>query len=592
MRRLIALALTAGLAAGLVAGCGIPDQTPVRVDGPGPSPGTRPGDPQPKVPPARAATLLAPEFVKNFLSAPAGEMSTMPDRLEAYVSAASRGQLKPITEVSVVKLIGEPIFQPDSRKVTIKVRHVGVLTADGELAPPTETDTAYTMEVGPEADKSGLWVQAPPPVTLMTVEALQSYYWQRTIYFYNNDSSALVPDLRYLPMEVQRPYVPTKLLGWLAKGPASSLDGVAQRLPGGSAPDGTAPLDGSTLTVSWTEVADPTQRNRIVNQVVWSLREIGFTQLVFRVGGESFTYDDAVINAGAAYPISDNPQRYAIDNGVVHRLSGSTGAPPAMPLGPEVNRDVISAAFTSTTPTRAAVVVSTDNGPELRVGQDSNIAQEPDTVGQLRPVSPKLHPSTRPIWLSRPEGVGLVAAGGNLHKFTAAGRSDRIPLPGVEGSVTAVAVSPDGNRIAVIAGGRLYVVPIAGSGPQVLPMRARELTTTLTGLTAVGWTGENRVVFAGAQRNQRAALIDITVDGGVESVRVVDASGPVSMIASYPDNAVSDAPYQPVMFEAAGLSWRAASPPQQIGRGEIADVAAPASPGAETGSLTSPFYVY
>ena len=43
MRRLIALALTAGLAAGLVAGCGIPDQTPVRVDGPGPSPGTASG---------------------------------------------------------------------------------------------------------------------------------------------------------------------------------------------------------------------------------------------------------------------------------------------------------------------------------------------------------------------------------------------------------------------------------------------------------------------------------------------------------------------------------------------------------------------
>ena len=64
------------------------------------------------------------------------------------------------------------------------------------------------------------------------------------------------------------------------------------------------------------------------------------------------------------------------------------------------------------------------------------------------------------------------------------------------------------------------------------------------------------------------------------------------MIASYPDNAVSDAPYQPVMFEAAGLSWRAASPPQQIGRGEMADVPAPASPGAESGSLTSPFYVY
>jgi hypothetical protein len=592
VKKLIALALTAGLAAGLVSGCGIPDETPVRVDGPGPSPGTRPGDPQPKVPPERNETTRAAQFVKNFLSAPAGEMGTMPGRLEAYVSEASRGQLKPTNEVSVVKLIGEPALRPDSDQVTIKVRHVGVLTANGELAPPTETDTTYTMGVGAEQDRSGLWVKQPPPVTLMSVEALQSYYWQRTIYFYNNEGTALVPDLRYLPMEVQRPYVPTKLLSWLAKGPSSSLDGVAQPLPGGSAPDGTAPLDGSTLTVTWTEVDDPTQRDRIVNQVVWSLREVGFTQLVFRVGGESYSYDDAVLTASAAYTISDNPQRYAIDNGVVHRLSGSTGVPPALPLTAEVNRDVLAAAFTSGTPTRAAVVVSTDNGPELRVGQDSNIAQEPDAVSQLRPVGPALRPTARPVWLPRPEGVGLVAAGGDLHKFTVGGRSDRVALPGVEGAVTAVAVSPDGSRITVIAGGQLHVVPIAGTGNQVVPKRPREITTTLTGLTAVGWTGENRLVVAGAQRDQRAALIDITVDGGVESVRVQEANGPVTMIASYPDNAVSDAPSQPVMFEAGGLSWRVVSPPQQIGRSEIADVPAPASSGAEAGALTSPFYVY
>ena len=55
--------------------------------------------------------------------------------------------------------------------------------------------------------------KAPPVALLLDVEALQTYYTERTIYFWNNDGTALVPDLRYLPKEVPRAGVPTKLLG-------------------------------------------------------------------------------------------------------------------------------------------------------------------------------------------------------------------------------------------------------------------------------------------------------------------------------------------------------------------------------------------
>jgi hypothetical protein len=184
--------------------------------------------------------------------------------------------------------------------------------------------------------------------------------------------------------------------------------------------------------------------------------------------------------------------------------------------------------------------------------------------------------------------VGLVAADGGLYRFEVNGGASRLTLAGVEGAVTAVAVSPDGNRLGVIAGGRLYVVPIGGAGPAVQPQRARLLTTSLSGLTAVAWSQENRLVVAGG--SGRPKLIDITADGAIENDRVTDAGGRVESIATYPDNLVSSAPAQPVMYEAGGLAFRAGSPPDQIGRNEIGDLPEPSPP--PTGSLTSPFYVY
>ena len=119
--------------------------------------------------------------------------------------------------------------------------------------------------------------------------------------------------------------------------------------------------------------------------------------------------------------------------------------------------------------------------------------------------------------------------------------------------------------------------------------KLRLLTTSLGKLTAVAWSQESRLVVAGARDNQRTALVDITDDGGLETDRVTDAVGRVEVIGTYPDNPVSPAPSQPVMYEAANLAF-SGSPPDQIDRNEIDD--GPASSPGPSGSLTSPFYVY
>jgi hypothetical protein len=584
-RRAAALLATAGLAAGLLAGCGIPDETPVQVDGPGPAPGVGQVDPStaPQPPDRDDATEAVP-FVKNFLRVPAGDVGTMRDRLIQYLPEGERADYKPAEDVTVVRLVGEPTFSGDL--ATITVQHVGLLGTNGQLAPPKAVENTYTMRVGYQDDSDGLWVLEPPTTTLMTVDALREYYEQRTIYFWSIDGATLVPDLRYLPKEVGRPLRPTRLLDWLAAGPATVLEPVAQKLPADSQRLGTAPLDNQQLTVTWSAVADEEQKRNLVTQIIWSLGRTEFSRLNFRVGGDTTTYD---VNAGAdgpkpAYPISDTPQRYAIEDGVVHRLSGPPSAD-LPPLAAEINRDIAMAAFTTGgAQTRAAVVVASEGGPVLRVGQ------APGTVTALRTVGgvPR-SPTSRPVWLPRPEGLGLIAANGRLYQFDAAGGSSLVH--DIPGGVSAVAVAPDGNRIALVAGGRLYVIPITVSSKVVRVHDVRLITTSLTGLTAVAFSGENRLVVAGQQSKGRPAMVDISVDGGVELYRVNDTIQSVTMIAAFPENPVSDARNQPVMFEANGTAYRAVVSPEEIGRSEIADAPAP-SPGAEAGKLSSPFYVY
>ena len=59
------------------------------------------------------------------------------------------------------------------------------------------------------AGKSGLFVTSAPPVLLLRDTALGAspgtapiYYDQRTIYFWNTERTALVPDIRYMSKSV------------------------------------------------------------------------------------------------------------------------------------------------------------------------------------------------------------------------------------------------------------------------------------------------------------------------------------------------------------------------------------------------------
>jgi hypothetical protein len=89
------------------------------------------------------------------------------------------------------------------------------------------------------------------------------------------------------------------------------------------------------------------------------------------------------------------------------------------------------------------------------------------------------------------------------------------PLPiGVSGPVTAVAVSPDGHRLALVVGGRVYVVPLV-FGPQLdIGPGFIMVKTEIVGPRAVGWSDDTRLYIGGPPASGvRTGLAEVGVDG-------------------------------------------------------------------------------
>ena len=145
---------------------------------------------------------------------------------------------------------------------------------------------------------------------------------------------------------------------------------------------------------------------------------------------------------------------------------------------------------------------------------------------------------SRPVWFDAPGPRVLVAADGRIFDVSAGGSrvDDRTPNGLI--SVTAIAVAPDGRRLAMIAGGRVYLASLQVEGDSVTVGAVRELAVFgLTEPGAIGWSREERVVVAG-RKNAAAALVEVTVDGAQQDQLRVNNLGTlvVTRLVAYPQN--------------------------------------------------------
>lgn len=593
--RLRLSALSAGaVLLSLVAGCGIPDRTEVRVDGPVTTPLSGRSGGRGSEPPPRLATMDPGQFVVNYLKQAAGETAGAYERAKKFIAPESREQLRAKqgneVTINIVRIAdGVPVAVPDSErrsKVTLQVQQVGVLRADGTIAPPLLTAPSwYTFTVGqvPAAvsgkDDGGLYLFKPPDVLLMSTDALKFYYHAQPIYFWSGaDKPILVPDRRYLADAVPAERVATEVVGWLTDGPPDWLSGAVRPLPDGTKVVGNVPQTEDRLEVPLLAPAgsldDPGELDRLAVQLAWSLPDFhGNIELKIRnqtpTTGDADDFRQEVKPADA---LVEAPQRYCVSAGVVRPLVTPGQQPGQELISAQHNHNVQSAGAVRTQGSVAvALVVGTGNRHRLQVGT----GVVPVAISKTSTQS--FGSMGRPVWLKGTDGappVGLVVADGQLRRFdTGAGLVGVAGLP----DVTAVGVSFDGRRIAYItADGGLYVASLTLDGGALTVGPARQLATSMKTARVVDWMGGDSLVVAGDRANGQPAVYTVSVDG-TEETDLQFTGGRVSHVVGYPSNQV--------MFEANGAAWVGISSFEAIQPNQVVG-------GAGSGNPTAPFYLY
>jgi len=303
--------------------------------------------------------------------------------------------------------------------------------------------------------------------------------------------------------------------------------------------------------------------------------------------------DYLVSNPG--YRLVTTPQRFAVYNGVIRRIVSSPQAGDPVPaLRPEDNKNIAAAAMSTSVTNTFVAVVTSGKTSKLRVGSAATGMQ-----AALRDVGGLSGTLGRPVWAVTSDddpqsAVGLITVNGKLYSFAPNGSAaSPVEWQGEPGAITAVSVAPDGYRVAIVAGGRLYRATLDTSGDNVaLSAPERLFPPIFSQVTAVAWSSETYLAVAGAGADgQRYAVVDVSVDGALGYTRLSDVGGEaVTYLTAYPSNPTTHRDYADTeLYETAGAAWYVTSGFVKILTSDL--VGAPANP-PPAPTPTAPFYLF
>ncbi|GID26677.1 LpqB family beta-propeller domain-containing protein [Paractinoplanes brasiliensis] len=599
MRRLLCAAVV--VATLMAGGCGIPDESDVTIVDNGPS-GVLPngGADEPPVQPRREDNGEPKTLVSNYLQAAAGDPETAAARMKAFLAPDKAARFPSGSDIKVVRETEASLHSPGESEVSITIQVVGTLKANGVLEPAAPSDSvSYTLRVGPVSGRDGQFILEAPQMLMMTDVALQEYYSPRTIYWWNTANTGLVPDVRYMPLSVPSVQQPTTVLNWLTGPPAAWLDDTVNSLPQGTQASDNVTISGDTLRISLNAQAvpqgsDPGALDRLRRQLQWSMRPLTTSVIEIKIGHDDAvsTENGAYLDSNAAYRLADVPERFALYGSSIRRLKDSPHASDPVPvIKPAANKNITSAALSSSS-TRAylAVVTGADDARKLRV------AQAPlGEMADLQPVGKLTGDLGTPVWAQTPDGdepsaaVGLITMGGQVYTFDATGgAARRIDWPNPPGPVTSLSVAPDGHRVVLVSGDRLYRAVLNTSGDEItLSDPERVHPPDLKTVAAAAWNSESSLAVAGMRTNNRYAVLDVTVDGTLATTRLGDIGAePVTYLTAYPSTPTNPERLASEWYVAGGDAWDVLSEPVLLRPEHLADVTP--QPGVDA---TAPFFM-
>jgi hypothetical protein len=556
VRAVLAFAVLAPLG---LAACGVPGATRPKVVADAPKLGTSNGtNPNPPPGPEGAATSL--ELVRRFLAAAAWGNEVTDDRPRAFEDAVKsvrefiaedgRPTWQPTNKpsITVVRIVSIEQSAPPGSVVTIRYQPLGLLTDNGKFESRLDAIVTYAFAVERSAD-GVLRIKNPPQgALLLSDEALRDWYEIHPIYFWDREDKVLVPDLRYLAQAVPEAKRPDEVKNWVLGGPSPWLSQAVNPVPSTIEVPDKLFFEGPLLVVNLAAKAAGAERalGHFMDQLRWSLRpyegsmelRIGGQPLQQKIDGSSQAYL-AANPAGPPRP-SPEPEAYFVVGGRVQPVrSGADAAIPALTAAQ--NTQVESAAITRDKASGALVRIQ---GGKRQLWLGAFDTEQGG--GSYLPTALVANGMSRPAWLSKPSKRVLIAADGNLKDVLPDRSVQSVDGPGL-GPITAFAVAPDGRRIALVVGNRVYVADLLLDANRLRVGQAHRVTTQtttdLTEVAGVAWSREDWIVVAG-RNSAGSALIEVTVDGARAEPLILGNLPPlrVTGVVGFPQSPINRSP--------------------------------------------------
>ncbi|MEU3273409.1 LpqB family beta-propeller domain-containing protein [Saccharomonospora sp. NPDC006951] len=526
-------------------------------------PRERTGQPTQEVPePARGLDPLS--VVREFVRASA-EPTSDHAAARAYLTADSRKQWRPDQTLTIIEDQFGTVYatgreqSADSaeRVVMVRATNVGRLGSDSAFIP---ADDQVLVPVRLRLQQDGQWRIIEPPDTIMVTETdFNESYFRVPVYFFASDSTALVPDVRYV---VARPQsgLPARVMDLLLAGPSNGLTGAVRNPLGDAATlesNVTGANDGALVVpLSGVDETGEQERQLMVAQVVRSLQHVTTSRIRLLAGGTALTpgHIDWLPSELPAYeavssPSSELPGLMTAGGRLVSLGNGQAIEGPA-----GTGAYTVESAAQSINGQQLAVVERTGDGARLRVGDYGGEGQVVDL-----PATSLTRPTWRPATSSDKKSGELwtVADGDKVVRVqrTPEGKWAPQSVNASEvlavGPITGLRLSRDGARVAMIAGGQLVVASVVrAADSSSITLRSPRILqpSNLVGVVDVDWVSQDTLIVATSSDSIPVARVP--VDG--QRLDKFNSSN-----LTPPMRAITAAPGRPIIVADASGLWTA-----------------------------------
>jgi hypothetical protein len=419
---------------------------------------------------------------------------------------------------------------------TVVLKGTEVATLGEDRAYHAVPGTAYEQTIQ-LVKVAGQWRISNPPAELLVGETdFRNSYFERVIYFLNSTGTVLVPDPRYVTTGPTPANRADRLVRMLLAGPSSSLAAAAGSVTSQLGADAqlrsAVTIDGNLVRVdlSGVDVSGPNAKAALAAQLAWTLVSEG--DVAITINGEPL--DPQIPSYSTTNTASYSPDRtpgtgnlpldpYYVDTaGRIISLGRDPGKAIWGRLG--TSGTVVSAAMSAANGTLAAVSRTTA-GQELLMGKPLQFQNAEPVLAADTLTTPTFDRAGNEVWVvqdgaTKPQVIRLTTSSPVTRQV--------VDAPGLagKGAVTALVLSPDGVRVAVVADQKLYVGVIStqkadqGDQPTVSITELTEIDPQLSDVGPVAFRSAAQLVVGakvGSSSSGFRLLYLPSIDGGTRS---------------------------------------------------------------------------